>query len=130
MTATELIETYIAIWNETDTAPRREMIARAWAPEASYQDPVLEAQGHDAIDAMVGGFHAHFPGLTFVLTGEIEAHHDRLRFTWDLLAPDGSRQAAGTDVAVLAPDGRLLDVTGFFDLAPVLPDAVTEGATA
>jgi hypothetical protein len=130
MDLTPTVDRYIAIWNETDADRRRELIASTWTDACRYTDPVFGAAGPDEIDAMVGGFHAQFPGLIFVHTGEIEAHHDRIRFTWDLLDASGERQAAGTDVAVVSVDGRLLDVTGFFDQAPVLPDAVTEGAIA
>lgn len=125
----DVVERYLATWNETDATRRRELIAETWSPECYYVDPVFDASGPDEIDAMVEGFHAQFPGLRFQLVGEIETHHDRLRFRWDLLAANGEIQAAGTDVATLSSDGLLLDVTGFFDQAPVLPDAVTEGAT-
>lgn len=128
--ATDIVERYLAIWNENDTATRQELITQTWAVDCRYVDPVFDASGHDEIDALVEGFHRQFPGLRFHRTGKIESHHDRLRFTWELLSAEGERQATGTDVATLAPDGRLLEVTGFFDEAPVLPDAVTEGATA
>ena len=129
MDTTTIVDRYFAIWNETDTDRRRELIAETWSEGGRYADPALAAGGHDEIDAMTGGFQAQFPGLTFVRTGEIEAHHDRLRFTWDLLDASDERQAAGTDVAVVAADGRLQDIAGFFDVAPVLPDAAPEGAT-
>ena len=130
MDTSAIVARYIAIWNETDADRRRELIAATWTADGRYDDPVLSAEGPDGIDAMVGGFHRQFPGLTFVRTGEIEHHHDRLRFTWDLLDASGQRQAAGTDVATVAADGRLRDVAGFFDQAPVLPDAAVQGATA
>jgi hypothetical protein len=130
MDTTAIVDRYIAIWNETDADRRRELISQTWADRCRYADPAAEVAGHDGIEAMVGGFQQQFPGLIFVHTGEIEAHHDRLRFSWDLLAPDGGRVAAGTDVAVVAEDGRLRDVAGFFDHAPVQPDAAMEGATA
>lgn len=129
MKTTALIDCYFEIWNETNADRRREMIAQTWSADCRYTDPVADVATPDGIEAMVEGFHDQFPGLIFVRTGEIENHHDRARFTWDLLGPDGSVQAAGTDVAVLSPDGLLRDVTGFFDQSPVLPDAVTEGVT-
>jgi hypothetical protein len=130
MNTTAIVDRYIAIWNEIEPNRRRALIAETWTENCRYDDPVLSAEGRDGIEAMVGGFQQQFPGLIFVHTGEIEAHHDRLRFSWDLLAPDGGRVAAGTDVAVVAEDGRLRDVAGFFDQAPVQPDAAMEGATA
>ena len=29
---TDLIDRYIAVWNETDAAARRDLIARTWTP--------------------------------------------------------------------------------------------------
>jgi hypothetical protein len=130
MDTTTIVDRYLAIWNETDPDRRRALIDETWAEDGRYTDPVFASEGPDAIDGIVGAFHQQFPGLTFVHTGEIEHHHDRIRFTWDLLDAAGERQAAGTDVAAVAPDGRLADVAGFFDLAPVLPDAVPEGVSA
>lgn len=133
MDTTTIVERYLAIWNETDAGRRRELIAATWTEACRYVDPVFAAAGHDEIESMTAGFQQQFPGLTFVHTGEIESHHDRIRYTWDLVDATGERQAAGTDVAVIASDGRLADVTGFFDVAPVLPaaaDHAQEGVTA
>ena len=33
---TDLIDRYIAIWNETDAARRRDLIARTWTEDAAY----------------------------------------------------------------------------------------------
>ena len=56
------------------------------------------------------------PATAFRRTGPIDAHNDRLRFGWEL-APEGGGAPAvrGVDFAVVAPDGRLASVTGFFD---------------
>lgn len=129
-TTTAIVDRYFAVWNETDADRRRELIAETWDERCRYADPVADVAGHHGIETMVSGFHEQFSGLTFVRIGAIEAHQDRLRFTWNLMPLDGERIAAGTDVAVLSPDGRLADVTGFFDQLPVLPNAVAEGATA
>jgi hypothetical protein len=128
--STDLVDRYIAIWNEPDAGRRRELIVDTWAEDGRYIDPLFAVGGHDGVETMVSGFQQQFPGLTFARTGDVEQHHDRVRFTWDLLPPTGGRIAAGTDVAIVSPDGRLADVAGFFDQAPVLPDAALEGATA
>lgn len=130
MDTTSIVDRYFAIWNETGAARRRDLIAETWSEDCRYIDPVASVETPDGVEALVGGFQAQFPGLTFVRTGEVETHHDRLRFTWDLMHTDGVRIAAGTDIAVVDADDRLREVTGFFDQAPVLPDAATEGATA
>ncbi len=116
----ELVTTYFAIWNETDPAARQKLIADAWAEDATYVDPMFDADGHAGVEAMVTGFRQQFPLLAFRQIGETEAHHDRIRFSWELVpAGGGDVIAAGTDVAVIE-NGRLRSVTGFFDQAPVL----------
>lgn len=108
------VDTCMAAWNETDAERRSALIARCWNAEGRYIDPMLEAAGRDAIDEMMAGVQAMYPGHRFRRTTEIDGHHDLLRFGWELVAPDGSITVAGTDIAELDGDGRLRAVTGFF----------------
>lgn len=89
----EVVAGYFRLWNETD---------------ATYRDPLLAAEGYDALDAVIGAVHAQYPGHRFRLTGAIDAYPGRARWNWAL---------AGLDVAVLDDDGRLRSVTGFFEVA-------------
>ena len=110
----DLIDRYIAMWNEAEPARRRDLIARTWSAGASYVDPAVQGDGHAGIDAMVAAVQQRYPGVRFRLTGPIETHHDRLRFTWSAGPAGGADVVKGTDFAVLAAD-RLQAVTGFFD---------------
>lgn len=47
----DLIDRYLACWNETDSTTRRDLITKTWADDANYIDPLVDARGHDAIDA-------------------------------------------------------------------------------
>jgi hypothetical protein len=102
-------------------ARRAEHIERAWVGEGRYVDPMLEAEGHAALSEMVAGVHAQFPGHRFRRVSGIDTHHDQLRFGWELAAPDGAVTVAGIDVGLLAPDGRLRSITGFFGELPQEP---------
>ncbi len=103
-----IVDGYVAMWNETDPARRQAVIAATWTPGASYVDPMFAADGYEALDALVAGVHGQFPGHRFRPTGAIDAHHDRARWDWELGGPNGGTPvAAGLDVAILAPDGRL-----------------------
>ncbi len=111
-----IVDGYFAMWNETDPARRKEVTAATWTPDASYVDPRFTADGHDGLDQMVVGVHTAYPGYRFRLTGPVDAHHDRVRWSWELAGPDGGTPlATGVDYAVLADDGRLREVTGFFE---------------
>jgi hypothetical protein len=115
---TETVDTYLAMWNEQDAARRAELIEQAWVPDARYVDPVQEADGYAALSAMVEAIHGHYPGQQFRRTTAVDTHHDEVRFGWVLGVPDGDVTVAGIDVGLLAADGRLQRITGFFgDLA-------------
>lgn len=112
-----LAERYIAAWNEPDAASRRALIAETFTADARYLDPLMEGSGHDGLAAMIGAAQGQFPGLRFALSGTVDTHHDRLRFSWDLGPEGGAAVAKGTDFAVLA-DGKIQSVTGFIDMMP------------
>jgi len=112
---TRLVAEYFAMWNETDPGRRRAVIAETWADNAGYTDPLFTAEGHAALDAMVAAVHEQYPGYRFSLIGTADTHHDRARWDWKLAGPNDSPPVAvGIDFAVIAPDGRLREVTGFF----------------
>jgi len=110
-----VVDGYFAMWNETDTTRRGDAIAAAWTPGGGYLDPLFVADGYEALHALVAGVHERFPGHRFRLAGPVDAHHDRARWDSELASPDGGTTVvSGVDFAVLAPDGRLREVTGFF----------------
>jgi hypothetical protein len=112
------VDTYLAMWNETDPARRAEHIERAWAQDGRYLDPLIEAEGHTALSDMVAGVQARFPNHRFRRVSGVDTHHGELRFAWELAAADGSVVVAGIDVGALAADGRLRRITGFFGEMP------------
>ena len=112
------VDTYLAMWNETDAARRAEHIERAWAADGEYVDPQLEAEGHAGLSHMVEAVQTRFPGYRFRRTSGVDAHHDRVRFAWELAAPDQTVAVAGIDVGVVGGDGRLRSITGFFGEPP------------
>ncbi len=117
-TVTELIDGYIAMWNETDGKRRRDLIAQVWTESATYLDPALQGEGHAGIDVMVQGVHERFPGHRFRRTSDVDTHHDRVRFTWALAPEGGPAVVEGVDFGVVADGGQLQTITGFFNQAP------------
>ena len=113
----QLIEQYIAAWNTTDAAARKELVGRVFTPEATYTDPMAQVAGHDEIDALVAQAQGMFPGLEFTLAGPVDALHDVARFAWNLGPRGGEPVVVGFDVAVIA-DGRIDKVHGFLDRVP------------
>jgi hypothetical protein len=115
----QLIERYIAGWNETDALRRRALVEEVYAEHAVYTDPMVQAKGWDAIAATIAAVQNMFPGHVFQLDGPVDAHHETARFTWHLATPGaGEPLVIGFDVAELA-DGRIRNVFGFLDKVPM-----------
>ena len=117
----DLLENYLATWNETDPAARRARLAEHWAADATYTDPLADVTGIDALDATIAAVQAQFPGWVFAPAGPVDAHHQQARFTWTLgpAGPSaGDAPVAGFDVVVTDADGRIRTVLGFLDKVP------------
>jgi hypothetical protein len=98
----QVVADYFAMWSEAD-------------PDRRVQR--FEAHGHSGIDQLAQGAQAQFPGCEFQRTSAVDVHHDRVRWSWALTRA-GSRAAlaTGVDYAQVADDGRLSEVTGFYDM--------------
>jgi hypothetical protein len=115
----EIIERYIAAWNEADPARRRALIDPVWAADGSYTEPLADVRGREAIDAVIAAAQQQFPGLEFSLGGPVDANHQHGRFSWHLgPAGGGEPLVIGFDVAVLDADGQIGAVYGFLDKVP------------
>jgi hypothetical protein len=119
MTATAAhADRYLAVWNEADAAARSARVTDLFSPDARYTDPLVDAEGHAAIEATITAVRAQFPGFAFRLIGPADAHHDQLRFTWSL-GPEGAEAPiVGFDVATVDAEGRIRTVLGFLDRVP------------
>lgn len=114
---TELADRYIAVWNEADEGRRGELIAQTYSEGATYVDPMMEGEGHAGLNTMISDARAQFPGHSFRRSSNVEAHHDRVRFSWELAPDVGPPVALGTDVGVVT-NGRFSSVIGFLDQVP------------
>ena len=65
----DLVERYIAVWNEVDPDQRQRLIAETFSDGASYVDPLMTSEGHTAINAMVRTVQERFPGCRFRRAG-------------------------------------------------------------
>ena len=116
----QLVDRYIDIWNESDAEARRSAVASVWADGARYVDPIADVTGPDQISALIGSIQEQVPGHEFRLVdGHVDAHHNVMRFSWELVPSSGGEPLAiGFDVAETGDDGRIRSVLGFLDKAP------------
>jgi SnoaL-like domain len=122
MDAMQLVERYLGTWNETDADARRAAVASIWADDGRYVDPLADVKGQDEIADLIGTVQQQVAGHVFRLVdddGRIDAHHNVVRFGWELVPDSGGEPLAiGFDVAVTADDGRIRSLLGFLDKAP------------
>jgi SnoaL-like protein len=115
---TTIVDDYLAALSEGDTASRARLVSRAWDEDGRFVDPLLDVRGHEAIGGIAVAVREQFPGHTFQRTSGVDVHHDRVRFTWALVGPDGAVALSGIDVGEVAEDGRLRQIVGFFGDVP------------
>ncbi|WP_419999861.1 nuclear transport factor 2 family protein [Streptomyces boninensis] len=117
-TKNDLVERYIAAWNETDAGKRKQLLTEVFAATGTYTDPLVDVQGPEGLDATIAAVQGQFGGLVFSLGGTVDAHHNVARFTWHLGPEGGEPVVIGFDVAVVDDDGRISQIVGFLDKVP------------
>ena len=115
---TTQVQRYIAAWNETEPHARHRAVAAVFTEEARYVDPLVDVRGHEGIDAVIAAVQQQFAGWVFRLAGPVDAHHDQVRFTWELGPVGEEPPVVGFDVAVTDGNGRFDRVAGFLDRVP------------
>lgn len=107
----ELVNNYVALWNEPDPVLRRRAVGELWVEDGAHLTESLEARGHDAIEARIADAHEQFVlggGFLFVSSNKVVGHHNVVRFDWAMVPADGGEAAAfGSDFLILDGDGRI-----------------------
>jgi hypothetical protein len=126
----QLVDRYIALWNEPDPEIRRNAIRELWAhdgaqvlvdPPEEVRDaadrlafpmPTLEVHGYDALEARVARAHEMFiaPGEYVFELGASPSHllDNVVSLNWTLASrADGEKAAGGLNVLALGSDGRI-----------------------
>jgi hypothetical protein len=113
----DLVDRYVALWNEPDPERRRAAIEALWAPDGSHVSPSLEAHGYDELAARVERSHQRWvvdEGYVFRAVPNALHHHDTVTFSWEMLPRQGGEVISeGRDFFLVDPSGRLRSVYQF-----------------
>jgi len=104
----DFVDRYVAVWNEPDSARRRQRIAALWSASGASLQRVLEPHGHAAIEARVAASYdkwVHGRGYVFRPAGPAFGHHDAVMCNWEVVAPDGVVVSLGLSFLLLDPYG-------------------------
>ena len=108
-----LWQRYARIWSSEPTVRTTELEA-CLADGCSYCDINGRIEGREALSDYMGEFQQRVRGGKFEISSVIH-HHDRTLAEWKLVGPDGAVLQTGRSFATVASDGRLMNITGFFD---------------
>jgi hypothetical protein len=107
----QLVNRDITIWHEPDPQLRREKVTQLWTEDASHFTRTREFHGYEELVERVEAAHEKFvqtQDYLFQLTGEVDAHHDAVKFSWEMVkACSGEVAATGTIFLLLKEDGRI-----------------------
>lgn len=105
---------YWTAWNEQDLDRVARHLAKAVDDDVVWNDPRDSFQGIEELEAAVRRLRSSKPEYRFVIASEIDHHHDRYRYRWDMCR--GERVLMeGLDVVTLSPgSGLIARVDGFF----------------
>ena len=111
MDATNIVERYMAIWNEPDERVRRARVAELWSLDGAHFTNTEEARGHDAIAEKIARTFDRYigsGGFRLKALNGADAHHQTVKFYWALMPADGGMaREVGSDFLVLDEEGRI-----------------------
>ena len=115
------VDRYLSMWNEPDPVRRRQLIEALWTPDCANFTKTMEVRGHDALEKRVRLSWEKWgrdAGCLFHLRHH-DSHHGALRVTWEMVnAGDGKLRAVGTEILLLAADGRIREDYQFIEPGP------------
>ena len=114
-----VLRAYAELWSEPEGARREELLDLCWSEESEIIGPGYHFKGKKSVLAEATRFQKDEPGHRIVLTSAFDWHGNWARFTFALLAPDGSTLNEGWDVVQFAEDGRICRVVTFWGQLPL-----------
>jgi hypothetical protein len=105
---------YWTAWNESELDRIREHLVVAVTDRVEWNDPRDSFVGIDRLEVAIRELRTTKPEYRFVIASEIDRHHDRLRYRWDMIR-NGRTLMEGLDVVTLdSNSGLVARVDGFF----------------
>ena len=105
---------YWTAWNEHDLDLVRDHLEGAVERDVVWNDPRDSFVGIDQLEAAIRRLRTSKPSYRFVIASEIDHHHDRYRYRWDMLRGDRVLMEGLDIVTVSDGAGRIERVDGFF----------------
>ncbi len=105
---------YWTAWNEPDLDLVPSHLARAVTEDVEWNDPRDSFVGITELDTAIRRLRTSKPGYRFVIASEVDHHHDRFRYRWDMISR-GRTLMEGLDIVTIDRSvGLICRIDGFF----------------
>lgn len=104
----------LAAWNERDPAKLRDLVEPSVTSDVTFTDPQYAITGCDAFIEMMMAFQERVGEVQLNRTSAIDMHHDRARYSWEIMWPDGKRFEGFDAVALNETLTKVCRIDGFF----------------
>jgi hypothetical protein len=106
----QLVERYVAAWNEKDPLLRRKLIDETWAEDGAYYNRLFVCHGRDMIEAAIATAHDEYfaKGFCFKSQNDAYGHHGGVKFGWVMVtAATGEVDTFGQEFLILNEEGQI-----------------------
>jgi hypothetical protein len=107
-------ETYSQAWSEIDTSKRLQLFEQCLSPICEYSNPIILSTGYEQLSGYMSELQKNVPEVRFVIS-DFKNHHDRSLTHWNMVDGKGNILAQGASYGLYGADGRLVQMSGFFD---------------
>ena len=112
ISAQELADRYVAVWNEANPAARRDAIAQLWLPDGVHYVATREARGYAALEERIIGSHnknVRDGGYVFKAVKNAQALREVVTFNWEMIQPATAEVlAVGLEFLWVDADGLIV----------------------
>lgn len=118
---------YWTAWNESDLDRVPDHLAAAVTTDVEWNDPLDSYRGIDELEAHIRRLRTSKPEYRFTIASEIDGHHGRFRYRWDMTRRSRTLMEGLDIVTIVAGDDpatgdRIARVDGFFGHPTPLAD--------
>lgn len=104
---------YTASWNAESTEQKHTLFDRCLAKTCVYADPLVRADGWQALEACMLDLQRQLPGAHFVTT-RFMSHRQTSIAVWTMMNGAGEPVGDGISHGEYDASGKLVTMTGFF----------------
>jgi hypothetical protein len=112
--AAEKVDAWFGAWAEPDAATRESTLASVALPSVQFRDQFSCVDGLGELLPHIAATQRFMPGLKIAREGDVRQCQGTVLANWTAVGPDGAARGKGTNVFLMAPDGRIQSATGLW----------------